>query len=96
MHALFPGTSRGNADLALAAGYVVVSPGCRGRDNKAADGTWYGKAPAAIVDLKAAVRYIRHNQGVIPGNVNRIFSTGVSAGGALSALLGSSGNSQFV
>ena len=83
----------GNKDLALAAGYVVVTPGCRGRDNKAADGTYYGKAPAAIVDLKAAVRYIRHNQGVIPGNVNWIISTGVSAGGALSALLGASGNS---
>ena len=83
----------GNKDLALAAGYVVVTPGCRGRDNKAADGTYYGKAPAAIVDLKAAVRYIRHNKGVLPGNVNWIFSTGVSAGGALSALLGASGNS---
>ena len=83
----------GNADLALAAGYIVVSPGCRGRDNKAADGTWYGKAPAAIVDLKAAVRYIRHNKTVIPGNTDWIFSTGVSAGGALSALLGASGNS---
>ncbi len=81
-----------NADLALAAGYVVVSPGCRGRDNQAADGTFYGKAPAAIVDLKGAVRYIRHNKGVMPGNVDWIFSTGVSAGGALSALLGSSGN----
>ena len=89
------GNFRGNADLALAAGYVVVSPGCRGRDNKAADGIWYGKAPAAIVDLKAAIRYIRHNQGVIPGNVSWIFSTGVSAGGALSALLGSSGNSHL-
>jgi hypothetical protein len=85
----------GRADLALAAGYVVVTPGCRGRDSKAADGTFYGKAPAAIVDLKAAVRYIRHNQGVMPGNVNRIISTGVSAGGALSALLGSSGNSHL-
>jgi hypothetical protein len=85
----------GNADLALAAGYVVVSPGCRGRDNKAADGTYYGKAPAAIVDLKAAVRYIHHNKGVIPGNVDWIFSTGVSAGGALSALLGASGNSHL-
>lgn len=89
------GSSRlsGNADLALAAGYVVVSPGCRGRDNKAADGTYYGKAPAAIVDLKAAVRYIRHNKGALPGNADWIFSTGVSAGGALSALLGASGNS---
>ena len=82
-----------NADLALAAGYVVVSPGCRGRDNKAADGTYYGKAPAAIVDLKAAVRYIRHNKGILPGNADWIFSAGVSAGGALSALLGASGNS---
>lgn len=84
-----------NTDLALAAGYVVVSPGCRGRDNKAADGTFYGKAPAAIVDLKAAVRYVRHNAGVLPGNVNWIVTTGVSAGGALSALLGASGNSHL-
>jgi len=89
------GNSRSNSDLALAAGYVVVSPGCRGRDNKAADGTYYGKAPAAIVDLKAAVRYIRHNKGVIPGNPDWIVSTGVSAGGALSALLGASGNSHL-
>ena len=84
-----------NTDLALAAGYVVVSPGCRGRDNRAADGTYYGKAPAAIVDLKAAVRYVRHNAGVMPGNVNWIVTTGVSAGGALSALLGASGNSRL-
>jgi acetyl esterase/lipase len=82
-----------NTDLALAAGFVVVSPGCRGRDNTAADGTYYGKAPAAIVDLKAAVRYVRHNAGVMPGNANWIITTGVSAGGALSALLGASGDS---
>ncbi len=87
------GNVSGNRDLALAAGYVVVSPGCRGRDNRAAGGTWYGKAPAAIVDLKAAVRYIRHNRGVLPGNPDWIVSTGVSAGGALSALLGASGDS---
>jgi hypothetical protein len=90
------GASRlNNADLALAAGYVVVSPGCRGRDNKAADGTFYGKAPAAIVDLKAAVRYLHHNDAVMSGNANWIISTGSSAGGALSALLGASGNSQM-
>lgn len=87
------GSSSSRADLALAAGFVVVSPGCRGRDNKAADGTYYGKAPAAIVDLKAAVRYIRHNKGILPGNVEEIFSVGCSAGGAISALLGTSGNS---
>ena len=93
-----PGGARkvsGNKDLALAAGYVVVTPGCRGRDNKAADGTFYGKAPAGIVDLKAAVRYLRYNQGKMPGNTNYIISTGVSAGGAYSALLGASGNNPF-
>ncbi len=79
--------------MALAAGYVIVAPGCRGRDNKAADGTFYGKAPAAIVDLKAAVRYIRHNAGILPGNSDWIVSSGCSAGGAISALLGASGNS---
>ena len=84
-----------NADLALAAGYVVVSPGCRGRDNVTADGKYYGKAPAAIVDLKAAVKYVRSNKGVIPGNTDWIFSNGTSAGGALSALLAASGGSDL-
>ena len=87
------GSLSNRADLALAAGFVVVTPGCRGRDNKADDGTFYGKAPAAIVDLKAAVRYLRHNKGIIPGNVDKIISVGCSAGGAVSALLGASGNS---
>jgi len=82
-----------HAELALAEGYVVVWPGVRGRDNQASDGTYYGKAPAVIVDLKAAVRYLRHNRGVVPGDVERIVSTGCSAGGALSALLGACGNS---
>jgi hypothetical protein len=88
-----PGSLSSRDDLALAAGFVVVTPGCRGRDNKADDGTFYGKAPAAIVDLKAAVRYLRHNKGIMPGNTDQIISVGCSAGGAVSALLGTSGNS---
>ncbi len=84
-----------NKALALAYGFVVVQPGCRGRDNQFPDGTWYGKAPAAMVDLKAAVRYIRHNKGVMPGDPEKIFSTGGSAGGALSCLLAASGNSDL-
>ena len=84
-----------NADLALAAGYVVVSPGCRGRDNKDSSGKYYGKAPAAIVDLKAAVRYVKSNKGVIPGNTDWIISNGTSAGGALSSLLAASGDSDL-
>lgn len=78
--------------LALSRGYVVASPGARGRTLRAADGSWTGKAPAAIVDLKAAVRWLRHNASRIPGNTERIISNGTSAGGALSALLGASGN----
>lgn len=81
------------SDLGLASGFVVVVPGVRGRDNKAADGTYFGKAPAAIVDLKAAVRYIRYNDKTMPGNAEMIVSRGTSAGGALSALLGASSNS---
>ncbi|WP_328430522.1 subtype B tannase [Streptomyces sp. NBC_00443] len=79
--------------LALAAGYVVVEPGARGRTLKNSAGEYYGVAPAAIVDLKAAVRYVRFNKGRIPGNVDRIVSSGTSAGGALSSLLGASGDS---
>jgi hypothetical protein len=83
-----------DAQYGLANGYVVVSPGCRGRDNESS-GTYIGKAPAAMVDLKASVRYIRYNSGTIPGNVDKIISIGGSAGGALSALLGASGNSSL-
>ncbi|MFJ4620339.1 subtype B tannase [Streptomyces sp. NPDC088812] len=81
------------ANLALVAGYVVVEPGARGRSLTDSSGAYYGTAPAAIVDLKAAVRYIRFNKGRIPGNTDRIVSTGTSAGGAMSALLGASGDS---
>ncbi|WP_329118174.1 subtype B tannase [Streptomyces sp. NBC_01465] len=81
--------------LGLAAGYVVVEPGARGRSLTDSSGVYYGTAPAAIVDLKAAVRYVRANKGRIPGNTDRIVSTGVSAGGALSSLLGASGDSKI-
>ncbi|MFF4659411.1 subtype B tannase [Streptomyces sp. NPDC001381] len=82
-----------NQLLALAAGYVVVEPGARGRTLTNSAGEYYGVAPAAIVDLKAAVRYVRSNKGRIPGDTDRIVSAGTSAGGALSALLGASGDS---
>lgn len=74
---------------ALEHGYVVASAGIRGRSSD--KGT--GKAPALIVDMKAAIRYLRHNRAAIPGNVERIITNGASAGGALSALAGATGNS---
>ncbi|MDO4908280.1 MAG: subtype B tannase, partial [Corynebacterium sp.] len=85
-----------NGEYAMVAGCVAIDTGARGRDNQASDGTYYGKAPAAIVDLKSAVRYLRANKdNGIPGNTERIVCTGSSAGGALTALLGASGDSSL-
>lgn len=78
---------------ALAQGYVVASAGARGRTTQDDAGNYTGKAPAAIVDLKAAIRYLHHNDARMAGNAHKIFSNGTSAGGALSALLGASGDS---
>lgn len=77
---------------ALLHGYVVAAPGVRGRGMKNASGENVGAAPAAICDLKAAVRFLRANAGKVPGDVEKIVSNGTSAGGALSALLGTTGN----
>lgn len=77
-----------NAQLALAAGYVIVEPSARGRTLVDGNGIYYGTAPAALVDLKAALRWLRHNAGKVPGDVNRIVTSGTSAGGALSTLVG--------
>lgn len=91
-----PGTNRSgkiNASFyALLYGFVVVSPGARGRGLKGEDGLFTGTAPACIVDLKAAVRYLKYNRERIPGDTDKIISNGTSAGGALSALLGTTGN----
>ncbi len=86
-------TKKPNASLvALSRGLVVVSPAIRGRTT-ITDGEYVGKAPALIVDYKAAVRYIRHNINRIPaGKIDKIISNGTSAGGALSAALGITGN----
>ena len=86
-------TGEPNAALyALTRGCVVVSPAVRGRTT-AVDGNYVGKAPAFIVDYKAAVAYVRHNRDNLPaGDPEKIISNGTSAGGALSALLGTTGN----
>jgi len=79
---------------ALSKGLVVVIPGNRGRDCVSEDGKHFGKAPSMIVDLKAAVRYLRYNKDLIPGNTEKIISRGSSAGGGMSALLAISGNDE--
>ena len=45
--------------------------------------------------MKAAVRYIRYNEGNIPGSMERIFTFGMSGGGAQSALMGATGDSEL-
>lgn len=85
---------RGNAlSMALAQGYVVVSPAARGRNSDGADGV--SKGTAGLVDLKAAVRYLRHNDKEMSGMAERIVSEGQSAGGAMSSLLSLSGNNEY-
>lgn len=67
-------------------GIIYVSAGCRGKD---------ASAPAGVTDLKAAIRYIRYSEESIPGSTDRIFSFGMSGGGAQSALIGATGDSEL-
>lgn len=68
------------------AGFIYLNAGCRGRD---------AGAPAGVTDLKAAIRYIRYNEGIIAGSTDRIFTFGMSGGGAQSALVGATGDSEL-
>ena len=95
---------------ALYHGYVVMCAGIRGRntgrksneffvggtnDEKSTkEGMLTGRAPALIVDMKAAIRYLRWNKDLVPGDVEKIITNGTSAGGALSALAGATGNAK--
>lgn len=69
------------------AGFIYLNAGCRGRDN--------AEAPDGVTDLKAAVTYYRFNGDVLPGNIEKIFTFGHSGGGAQSAIMGASGNSEL-
>lgn len=63
---------------ALAEGYVVVIPGARGRNSvieDKGDKIYTGRAPKGLLDLKAAVRYLRHFDKEIPGNAEKSFPT---------------------
>ncbi len=82
-----------NYGAALKAGYIVVDVGTRGRGIRSYDGTWAGKAPAVIVDAKAAIRYLRLNDTLLPGSAEKIIITGTSGGGGLISTVAASGNS---
>jgi hypothetical protein len=86
-------SSTSNVGAALKAGYVFADVANRSRGLAGADGSSPGKAPSAVVDAKAAVRYLRLNDATMPGSAERIVVNGTSGGGALSSILGASGNS---
>jgi len=81
---------------ALKEGYVVVIPGTRGRNSVVTDPSgkqvYTGRAPKAILDLKAAIRYLRLFDKQMLGDAEKIITDGTSAGGAMSSLMGATGN----
>ena len=68
------------------AGMIILFAGARGRD---------AGAPAGVTDFKAAIRYTRWNADLLPGDMDSIFTLGMSGGGAQSAVIGASGNSSL-
>jgi hypothetical protein len=86
------GDHRDESAKYLARGMVYVSCGCRGRESVDANGRLCAKSPWTLVDLKTAIRFLRHNAAALPGDLNKMISVGWSAGGAMSALLGVTGD----
>ena len=86
------GGPRCYAEPYLNHGLVYVTCGCRGRDSVNEKGEFVGKSPISLVDLKTALRFLRHNRAALPGDWDRVVSVGWSAGGAMSALLGVTGD----
>ena len=86
------GGPRCYAEQYLNHGLIYVTCGCRGRESRNERGKSVGKSPISLIDLKTALRFLRHNQTALPGNFDRIISVGWSAGGAMSALLGVTGD----
>ncbi len=78
----------------LERGFVYITCGNRGHESKDEEGNFCGKAPANLIDLKMAIRFLRHNAAYLPGDFERIVSVGWSAGGAMSALLAVTGNNK--
>lgn len=83
----------------ISKGFIVVGVDSRGIGNSWGgattlndDGVIVGKAPSGIVDLKAAVAFLKYNDDVLAGDSEKIVSQGYSAGGAMSALLGATGD----
>ncbi|MDP9850764.1 subtype A tannase [Corynebacterium lowii] len=75
------------------AGMIYVWPGIRGKDSNTAEYT--GNAPWGATDIKAAIRYLRYNDEALAGDKEQVFVFGHSGGGAQSAIVGASGDSEL-
>ncbi|MBQ2677472.1 MAG: esterase [Firmicutes bacterium] len=89
--------SYNNISSYIEEGYIYLDAGCRGRDNgENSDGSSYdGGAPWGATDLKAAIRCYRYNSDSLPGDSEKIFTFGMSGGGAQSAIMGASGDNSL-
>ena len=74
-------------------GIIYAYTGCRGRYEGSE--TFISGAPWAVTDLKSAIRYLRYNKNALPGDTGRIYTFGMSGGGAQSCLMGITGNSEL-
>jgi len=74
-------------------GIIFAYAGCRGRYEGTED--YIAGAPWPVTDLKSAIRYLRYNKNNLPGDTNRIYTQGMSGGGAQSCLMGVTGNSEL-
>ena len=86
------GGPRCYAEEYLNNGLIYITCGCRGRESRNEKGVLVGKSPVSLIDLKTALRFLRHNRAALPGDFDKIISVGWSAGGAMSTLLGVTGD----
>lgn len=81
-------------------GYIAMASGNRGKQSTVTDAdgntTYTGDAPLCLVDQKAAARYVKYNimLGNLPGDADRLVTTGGSGGGAHAAMFAATGNNE--
>lgn len=87
-HSGVPGYSWEDISEYIEKGFVYVAAGYRGLG--------YGEistsSPNAVVDLKAAIRYIKYNDSVLPGAADNIYALGRYTGATLVSVLGATEN----
>ena len=81
----------------ISKGIIYIYAGCRGRYEQTDKDkeNFVAGAPWGVTDLKSAIRFLRYNSELLPGDLNRFYSFGMSGGGAQSCLMGITGNSEL-